>query len=188
MDTNTLLIILIALAALVILGLGAMYISRRRHSAELREKFGPEYDYTLDQLGDRKSAETELESREKRLDNLEIRKLQAEERDIFQREWKDIQSKFVDEPAEAVREADRLIKEIMQARGFPVANFEQRAADISVVYPEVVPNYRDARRIAEKNERDGAETEELRQALVYYRSLFEQLLESKEAVLKEKTR
>jgi hypothetical protein len=185
MDTNTL-IILIAVVLLILLALGAWVLSQRRHSQQLREKFGPEYDYTLDQLGDRKRAEAELEEREKRLESLAIRDLQPDEREIFLREWREVQSRFVDEPAYAVREADRLIKDVMHARGFPVTDFEQRAADISVVYPNVVPNYRDARRIAEKNERDGADTEELRQALVYYRSLFDELLETKETEVKER--
>jgi hypothetical protein len=186
MDTNTL-IILIAVAVLILLALGAVMISRRRHTQELREKFGSEYDYTLDRLGEKKSAEAELVEREKRLETLNIRALQPSEREIFQQEWREIQTKFVDEPGEAVSEADRLIKQVMQARGFPVADFEQRAADISVTYPNVVPNYREARQIAEKNERDGADTEELRQAVVYYRSLFEELLETKETEVKERT-
>ena len=188
MDTNTLMLIVIAVAVLVLLGLGAWVLSQRRHYQQLKEKFGPEYDYTLEKLGDKKRAELELEEREKRLESLSIRALRSDERDIFLREWREIQSRFVDEPSYAVREADRLIKEVMQARGFPVTDFEQRAADVSVIYPEVVPNYRNARQIADKNERDGADTEELRQALVYYRSLFEQLLESKETGIKEKTR
>jgi hypothetical protein len=186
MDTNTM-IILIAVAVLILLGLGVWMLSRRRHTQQLREKFGPEYDYTLEHHGSRKSAETELEEREKRLESLKIRALQPEEREIFLQEWKEIQTRFVDEPADAVRGADRLIKDVMHARGFPVANFEQRAADISVVYPNVVPNYREARQIAEKNERDGADTEKLRQAVVYYRTLFEELLETRETEVKEST-
>jgi hypothetical protein len=185
MDTSTLTIILIAVMALILVGLAAWVISHRRRTQHLREKFGPEYDYTLDQAGDRRKAEMELEEREKRVEKLEIRDLAPEERARHFADWQHTQADFVDRPVEAVREAHRLIKELMVARGFPVADFEQRAADISVLYPQFVTDYRAAYQIAEKNEGDGASTEDLRQAMVHYRSLFEELLESEEIKSKE---
>jgi hypothetical protein len=185
MDTSTQTIILIGVVLLILVGLVAWVISNRRRSQKLQEKFGPEYDYTLDRAGDRRKAEQELEEREKRVEQLEIRALTPEERTQFHAEWQQTQAEFVDQPAEAVREAHRLIKEVMVARGLPVADFEQRAADISVLYPQIVTNYRAAYQIAARNDSDGASTEELRQAMVHYRSLFEELLEPEEVKSKE---
>jgi hypothetical protein len=186
-DTNTQTLILIGVAVLILIGLVAWAVSRWRHSRELQEKFGPEYDYAIDRTGDRRKAEAELEEREKRVEAMEIHALPAEARARFLDAWQETQAAFVDEPGEAVREANQLIKEVMSARGFPIAEFEQRAADISVVYPQVVTNYRAAHKIAEKHERGGASTEELRQAMVHYRSLFEELLETEEIEPKERT-
>ncbi len=184
MDTNS--IILIVIAALVIFGFTAWMISRRQHTVKLREKYGSEYDYTVNQAGDRRRAEAELDEREERVKALEIRSLAAEERDQFAEEWRRTQAEFVDKPAESVKNANKLIKELMMARGFPVVEFGQRAADISVFYPDVVSNYRAAHEIAKKNEQGEANTEELRQAMVFYRSLFGELLETGEVQLKER--
>ncbi len=185
MDTKS--IILIVIAGLVLFGLAAWMISRRQHTVKLREKYGSEYDYTVNRVGDRRQAEAELVEREERVKALEIRSLAADERDDYTDQWKKTQAEFVDEPVEAVRKANQLIKEVMMARGFPVAEFEQRTADISVLYPDVISNYRAAHEIAEKNEQGEANTEELRQAMVFYRSLFGELLETGEIQLKEKT-
>jgi len=180
-NTETLILILIAAAVLLTASLIAWLAIRRWRSHKLRGKFGSEYDYTMEKVGDRRAVEETLAEREKRVSKLEIRALHDDERDRYHGEWIEIQANFVDDPTKSVEEANRLITEVMIARGFPVADFEQRAADLSVMYPEFVSNYRSAYDIALKNQRNGASTEELRQAMVYYRSLFEELLGTVEA-------
>ena len=176
MKTETLILILIAAAVVVAAGLGIWYAMRRQRSQNLREKFGPEYDLTMEKTGDQRTAEKTLGEREKRVVKLDIRALDQNERDRYHGEWTQIQADFVDDPSKSVKEANRLITEVMIARGFPVADFEQRTADLSVMYPDFISNYRNANVIALKNQRNEASTEELRQAMVYYRSLFEELL------------
>jgi len=174
MDAGLLVAILIVLALLVVL---ALFASRRRRSRKLREQFGPEYDRTVAEAGDRKEAESRLQERTARRQRLDIVPLDAADRDRYVEAWRQAQARFVDEPAEATREADRLITAVMRQRGYPIDDFEQRAADISVDHPQVVDDYRAAQAIASANERSEASTEDLRQALVHYRSLFEELLE-----------
>jgi len=174
MDTGLLVAILIALALLVVL---ALFASRQRRSRKLREQFGSEYDRTVAEAGDRKEAESRLQERTARRQRLDIVPLDAADRDRYVEAWRQAQARFVDEPAEATREADRLITAVMRQRGYPIDDFEQRAADISVDHPQVVDDYRAAQAIASANERSEASTEDLRQALVHYRSLFEELLE-----------
>jgi len=157
-----------------IIGLG---FARRKRTERLHEQYGPEYDHTVETLGTEKKAQAELDERQKHVKALEIHPLTVDERDRYLTEWKAVQSKFVDEPGKAIVDADRLIMEVMQLRAYPVADFDQRAADISVNYPALVTNYRAARVIAIKNEQNLANTEELRQAMIYYRSLFEELLD-----------
>lgn len=171
---NTIIIIIVVVLLAVILG--ALFGSRKRRSEKLREKFGPEYDYTVNKVGDQKAAEETLHEREKRVTNFNIRTLENTERERYQSEWNKIQADFVDYPPKSVEEANRLISEVMVGRGFPVTDFEQRAEDLSVMYPNLVSNYRNAYAIAMKNQNDGSSTEELRQSMVYYRSLFEELL------------
>lgn len=173
-------VIIAVIAVIVILAILAWAISRKRQTDQLKEKYGPEYDYTVNKIGDQRKAEAELEKREKRIEGLDIRDLSAEERDRFQKDWQSTQAQFVDDPKGAVERADGLIQEVMKERGFPVADFEQRAADISVLHPNVVPNYRQAHNIAQRSASGGASTEDLRQAMVYYRSLFEELLHQPE--------
>ena len=148
----------------------------RGRSARLQEHFGSEYDHTVQTLGDEKKAEIELRERQKHVEALDIRPLSDSERESYLADWAAVQSKFVDEPGQAIVDADRLIMEVMQLRAYPVSDFEQRAADISVSYPTLVSNYRAARVIALKNREHQADTEELRQAMIYYRSLFDELL------------
>ena len=174
MDAGLLVAILIVLALLVVL---ALFASRRRRSHKLREQFGPEYDRTVAEAGDRKEAESRLQERTARRQRLDIVPLDAADRERYVEAWRQAQARFVDEPAEATREADRLITAVMRQRGYPIDDFEQRAADISVDHPQVVDDYRAAQAIASANERSEASTEDLRQALVHYRSLFEELLE-----------
>jgi len=179
--------IIIVVAVLLIAGLIlAPIFSRRRRSDNLRTKFGTEYDHTVQVVGDEKKAQTELEERQKRVKNLNILPLSASDRERYLGDWSAVQSKFVDEPGQAVLDADRLIMEVMQLRAYPLSDFDQRAADISVIYPNLVSNYRAARAIAIKNEQQLADTEELRQAMIYYRPLFEELLGKESDVKEEK--
>jgi cytoskeletal protein RodZ len=175
MDTGLLVAILIVVAVLVVVL--AFFAARQQRSRKLRAQFGPEYDRTVAEAGDRRQAETRLQERTERRQRLEIVALDPADRDRYVEAWRQTQARFVDEPAEATREADRLITDVMRKRGYPIDDFEQRAADISVDHPQVVDDYRAAQAIAAANERSEASTEDLRQALVHYRSLFEELLE-----------
>jgi hypothetical protein len=174
---NTVILILI-IGAVLALAIGTAVYFRRRRTKNLQSQFGPEYKTVLDRYGDQSKAEAELAAREKRVRKLEIHELTAEERARFAHSWKKTQAFFVDDPSRAVREADSLVKQVMQTRGYPMADFEQRAADVSVDHPNVVTNYRAARDIAQRNNSGKATTEDLRQAMVHYRSLFEELLDA----------
>ena len=175
MDTKYIIIAVVVI--LVILGviLGAIF-SRRQRSKQYSDKYGSDYAHTVKTMGNEKKAQTEMDERQKHVETLNIRSLSLSERERYLAEWKAVQSKFIDQPGPATVEADHLIMEVMRIRNYPVSDFEQRAADISINYPELVSNYRLARAIAIKNEHHQADTEELRQALVYYRSLFDELL------------
>ena len=174
---NTTAILLLVLIVVVI-AVGALLFFQRRRSAALQQKFGPEYQRAVGQFGDERKAEAELAAREKRVRSLNIRALTPEEQARFADSWKKAQTRFVDEPSQAAADADILVKELMQTRGYPVGDFEQRAGDISVDHPEVVSNYRAAREIAMRNNAGKATTEDIRQAMVHYRSLFEELLQT----------
>jgi hypothetical protein len=180
MDRNIMMLIVFLITALAVIAFVAWLYGSRRRSQRLREKFGPEYDRALNERGDRRQAETELEARAKRVRLLDIRPLTKVEAATFSEQWRSIQATFVDDPKRAVTDANQLVKEIMQARGYPVGDFERRAADISVDHPNVVENYRKAREIAERNQRGQCTTEDLRKAIVHYRALFEELLETRE--------
>jgi hypothetical protein len=173
MDTRILVAVIVIA---VILIAAAVLILRKRRSDQLRQQFGPEYDRAVKQHGDTRRAEAALAEREKRVESFSIRELPAPERERFAQEWAAVQRRFVDDPAVAVTEADRLVTQVMAARGYPMGDFEQRAADISVHHPAVVENYRAARTIAVRHSSGQSNTEELRRAMVYYRSLFEDLL------------
>ena len=176
MDTGLLVAILVVL---ILLALLAIFAGRQRRSRKLQDTFGPEYDRTVEEAGDRRAAETELQERTERRAGFDIVPLAPEARARYIEAWRNTQAQFVDEPVEATREADRLITSVMRDRGYPVDDFEQRAADISVDHPQVVDDYRAAHAIAAANDRSEASTEDLRQALVHYRSLFEELLEDR---------
>jgi hypothetical protein len=179
MDTN--LIVLAALAVLMIAVLALLYVRKRRSkstTAELRKKFGPEYDHAVLVHGAGRKAESKLEDREKRVEKLNIRDLDPMEHERFSKRWEAVQSRFVDSPKGAVTEADDLVSSAMKARGYPVSDFEQRAADISVDHPRVVENYRSAHEIALRVGKDAATTEDLRTAMIHYRSLFEELVQA----------
>jgi hypothetical protein len=176
MDTGLLVAILVVL---ILLALLAIFAGRQRRSRKLQDTFGPEYERTVEEAGDRRAAETELQERTERRAGFDIVPLEPEARARYIEAWRNTQAQFVDEPVEATREADRLITSVMRDRGYPVDDFEQRAADISVDHPQVVDDYRAAHAIAAANDRSEASTEDLRQALVHYRSLFEELLEDR---------
>ena len=177
--------ILVLLVLVIVCAILVVVSARRRRSKRLHDQLGPEYDHTVQAMGSEKKAQTELEERRKRVEALDIRPLSASERERYLTDWTAVQSKFVDEPGQAIMDADRLIMQVMQTRNYPLADFEQRAADISVNYPALVSNYRAAREIAVKNEQHQADTEELRQAMIHYRSLFEELLGTESVVAKE---
>ncbi|MDT7627368.1 MAG: hypothetical protein QOC83_3239 [Pseudonocardiales bacterium] len=171
-------VIVIIIAVIVILAIGAAIyrLTQKRRSDRLHERFGPEYDRAVERADDRRGAESELLEREKRHKELELRTLDAGQQRQFEQRWSDVQRDFVDGPAKAVHHADRLVVDVMSARGYPVDDFDQRADDLSVKYPKVTQHYREARRIARANERGEVSTEELRTAVTSYRSLVDALL------------
>ena len=176
MDTRILIPILIGVVVLIVVI--ALLVIRKRKSDQLKQHFGPEYDRVVQQHGGAGRAEAILAEREKRVEKFSIRALPAGERERYAEEWANVQRRFVDDPALAVTEADALVNRVMAARGYPMGDFEQRAADISVNYPRVVQNYRSAREIVVRHSAGQSTTEDLRQAMVYYRSLFDELLAS----------
>jgi len=177
MDTQVI-TALIVIAAIILVGFAVWYYYRRSTSKRLKEHFGPEYDHTVRTLNSRERAETELKQREKRVSKYKIVSLPGPERARYQETWMAVQGRFVDQPQAAVAEANELVQEVMRKCGYPIGNFEQSAADLSVDHPDVIENYRSACRIAEESRRGAADTEALRKALVYYRALFDDLLEN----------
>lgn len=177
-DTNVLLVI-VALAVVALVIGATLFASRRNRarSAELRERFGPEYDRAVQEYGGRHRAERELAKRARRVQRIEFRELSDADRSHFTAHWSRIQEQFVDDPRAAVAGASALIKEVMLARGYPPDGFEQRAADLSVDHPDVVQHYRAAHALAQSSRQQGMNTEELRQAFVHYRALFADLLQ-----------
>jgi hypothetical protein len=176
MNTGTVIILIIAIAAIAIAFW--MYFEREK-TRKLRGKFGPEYDRLVDQeRGNTRRAEAILEDRQKRVSKFDIRRLSQQERDRFAADWRRVQEQFVDDPKGAVSNADTLVDQALRARGYPMGDFEQRAADISVEHPQVVDNYRAAHDIAIRDQRGQATTEELRRAMQHYRNLFEDVLET----------
>lgn len=177
MDQRQVVIVIAIVVALVVIAAIAYFASRKRRSAKLRQHFGPEYDRVVRQEGDTRKAEGVLEFREKRREKFKIRPLSASDRSSFAVRWQEVQARFVDDPRGAVTVADSLVTDVMQLRGYPIGQFEQRAADLSVDYPLIVDNYRAAHDIALRHSAGKASTEDLRQAMVHYRALFQELLE-----------
>jgi len=171
-------LIAVAVAVILIVAVLAwLYVRKRRsRTADLRQKFGTEYERTVREQGSERKAEAKLGDREKRVEKLKVRDLDPTERERFVKQWESVQSRFVDSPKGAVREADDLVSSLMKTRGYPVSDFEQRAADISVDHPRVVENYRSAHEIALRVGKNEASTEDLRTAMIHYRSLFEELV------------
>jgi hypothetical protein len=177
-------LIVLAAAVIVIIALLAWLYMRNRRSktAGLRQKFGPEYDRAVLTHGSERKAEAKLADRKERVEKLNLRDLDRVESEKFSRQWESVQSRFVDSPKGAVAEADDLVSSVMKARGYPVSDFDQRTADISVDHPRVVENYRSAHEIALRVGKDQATTEDLRTAMIHYRSLFEELVQVPAAV------
>jgi hypothetical protein len=178
MDSQTLLTIGITVAVCALIGVALWIAVNQRRSRRLKDQFGPEYDRVVERSWNRSSAEEELQQREERVNKYKIVALSEHDRTHYQHAWDQVQNRFVDDPRGAAIEADELIFNVMERRGYPVNGFEQAAADLSVDYPTVVENYRAASAIAQRNRQGEAGTEDLRQALVYYRALFHDLLQS----------
>lgn len=177
MDTNTMIVVIItAIVMLVIGGLLGVVFSRRQRTKNLQKRFGSEYERMVSEVGDQSEVENELQARLDHVKSLDIQPLSEEETERFAYEWRSTQAKFVDEPVAAIQEADRLIKNVMSAKGYPVEDFEQRAADISVDYPDLVVHYRGMRDITTRSEHEDVSTEDMRQAMIHCRALFEELL------------
>jgi hypothetical protein len=185
MDNSQIIILAVAVVAIVAIAAAVWMYMQKKRTEQLRSRFGPEYERVVETGGDRRKAEATLQERQKRVEKLDIRPLPNEDRQRFQLAWTRDQAMFVDDPQGAVAEADRLIEEVMRARGYPIGDFNQRAADISVDHPMVIENYRIAHDIALMDRRGEASTEDLRKALVHYRALFEELLETRVAVAEE---
>lgn len=169
----------VAVIVAILVAAALAYVGYQQYRRkQLREGFGPEYDRTVADAPSRREAEAELAERKKRHDELDIRPLPPEASERYRSEWDAVQSRFVDDPDGAIREADGLIQRVMRERGYPVDDFERRADELSVDYPDVVEHYRQGHTIADRAETGEATTEDLRQALVHYRSLFERMLET----------
>lgn len=176
-------LIVAGVVVIALLALAAwFFVQRKQQSARLQQRFGAEYDRTVGELGGRTKAESELKAREERVEHLTIAPLAPAEAARFSQAWNALQGRFVDNPKGVVVQADQLIRELMLKRGYPMGDFERRTADISVDHPEVVANYRAAQTIAARDERGQADTEELRQAVVHYRVLFDEMLEVRAAL------
>lgn len=170
-------VILVVVALILVGAIVAWAVMQRRRTQRLQQRYGREYARTVQELGGRSKAEADLVEREQRVARLHITPLAAADAARFSQAWNGLQSRFIDNPKGVVAEADRLVRELMLKRGYPMGDFERRAADISVDHPGVVSNYRAAQVIAARDERGEADTEELRKAVVHYRTLFDDLLE-----------
>jgi hypothetical protein len=179
------LIVLVAVLILILAIAAVLYVRKRKiTTAALREKFGPEYQRAVLVHGSERKAEATLPDREKRVEkNLSLRDLDPMERERYLEEWKYVQSRFVDSPKDAIAEADDLVSALMNTRGYPISDFDQRAADISVDHPRVVENYRSAHEIALRVGKDEANTEDPRTVMVHYHSLFDELVQAPEPAI-----
>jgi len=182
MDQGTMIAVIVGVVVLALLG---VLVFQRQRSQELRARYGPEYERTVNTVGDKRRAESELLKRQERVEHLDIVPLSAQQQNAYLQQWRGVQTRFVDDPKAAVTDADRLVEDVMKTRGYPISNFDQRAADLSVHHPRVVENYRAARDIALRHRRGEATTEDLRQAMVHYRGLFQDLLEDHEHAERE---
>jgi hypothetical protein len=177
-NSITLAVVLIVIAVAAI---AWVFMQRQRRSQRLQQRFGPEYGRTVKEMGGQTKAEAELKQREDRVARLNITPLAPADAARFAEAWNSLQGRFIDNPKGVVAEADRLVRDLMMKRGYPMGDFERRAADISVHHPDVVATYRSAQVIAARDARGEADTEELRRAVVHYRTLFDELLEVSQA-------
>ncbi len=175
---ETALIVILVVAAIVIVGVAWWLSTRRRR--DLHDRFGPEYDRTVEDADSRRAAERELREREERRQGLDIVPLDDHAAAYYATEWQGIQQRFVDAPSQSVAEADVLVMRVMRDRGYPMDDFERQAANVSVDHPDVVDHYRSGHAIAERSHTEECDTEELREAVVHYRALFESLLEDRD--------
>jgi hypothetical protein len=170
--------LVIVIAAVLVAGAAVWLVTSRKRTAHLQEQFGPEYNRVSSASEGIREAEAELARREERREKIDVRPLPEESRALYAEQWKVVQAEFVNEPSRAVAQADSLLQQVMEERGYPVEKFDQRAADLSVDHPKVVENYREGHRLATKHRGNGSDTEDLRQAMRHYRALFEELVES----------
>jgi hypothetical protein len=169
--------ILVAIVVVILLVVaGLVWLNRRTHIRQMRRRFGPEYDRLVAEMGSHKRAEARLIERERRVSQYDIRPLSEADRTRYMQAWQNVQARFVDDPGDAISQGDKLLKDVMTDRGYPMADFDRRSADLSVHYPVVVQNYRAARDIAIRHRDGKASTEDLRQAMIHYRTLFEELV------------
>jgi hypothetical protein len=174
---GTISVVVVVVVALVAAGVAAFLVIQRRRSTQLKHQFGSEYERTVAEAGDRRTAEKDLKGREKRRSQFEVKTLSGASAQRYRDEWDSIQQRFVDEPSQAVEQADRLVVQMMRECGYPVDEFDQRADDISVDHPDVSQNYRDAHGVAVAQSQGHADTEQLRQAVTSYRRLVDALIE-----------
>ena len=169
----------IVIAAAVVLLIVAIVMATRskKRTKQLQSQFGPEYDRTVESADNRRKAESDLAARQERRQQLDIRPLSSAARERYFTQWQSVQAQFVDNPSGAVGSADTLIQSVMADRGYPVDDFDNRAADVSVDHPDVVENYREGHRLADRSANGNGSTEELRQAMRHYRALFDELVE-----------
>jgi hypothetical protein len=179
--------IVLAVLAVIVVALLAWAITRKRRTESLHERFGPEYDRAVDE-GGRRSGEADLHERVKRREELDIRPLAPAAAERYSTEWREVQARFVDSPEGALGQADMLVTNVMRERGYPMDDFDQRSADISVDHPDVVQDYRAAHGISLANEHGAASTEDQRQGMVHYRSLFERMLQVDDTAREEEVR
>ena len=175
MGTTTL-IIIVSVILIAAVGIAAVIFLKKRKTRKLRTRFGPEYARVVEESGGRRRGEAGLQEREKRVEGFAIRALARTDRERYIASWRKVQAQFVDDPKSSVSEADRLLGDVMSTRGYSVSDFEQRSADISVNHPLVVENYRAAHEIAVRHASGQASTEDLRQAMIHYRTLFDELV------------
>ncbi len=180
MDTLTAIVVAAIVVVIVALAIGVYFYYRRRNATlEMQHRFGPEYDRVVGETGNRSRAEERLLNREKRVASYDIHPLLAEDRARFTRLWQNVQAEFVDSPRTAVSHADEVLTDVMAERGYPMSDFERRSADLSVDHPVVVQNYRDAHDIVLRHRDGKASTEDLRRAMIHYKTLFRELVEEK---------
>jgi hypothetical protein len=180
--TTTQIGIAIVVLLLLAAGIAILYSIQKRRTERLRTKFGgTEYNRAVEEGGNRRKAEAVLDERAQRVEGLHIRPLAVADRARFVESWARVQARFVDGPGGAVTDADQLLNDVMSTRGYPMSDFEQRAADICVDHPLVLDNYRAAHQTALRQSRGEARTEDLRQAMLHYRTLFEELVNEPEA-------